>query len=103
MKPRTRTQIEKDIELHKKYVAALVDNSIQQEERSSKSLQEAEGYMKQLRAEPCYEDTLEGRIKRAEEEVFKDIMASLSELSTVTGKNYIELFELAIKGRVIPG
>lgn len=86
---KTKKQIAEKIKKHEKHLNELVGNSIKQEQESSVAIQEEEEHLKQLRGSRCYEDTLAGRIKGAENAVIEDIVGSLNDLSEVTGKKYM--------------
>lgn len=88
MKPRTKEQIEKEIKENERFLTEAIDNSLYQEERCAKKIKDQEEHLKKLRAEPCFEDTFFGKVKKAEAAAFGRISIILSELSQATGRKY---------------
>lgn len=94
MKPRTKRKIEDEIRMRKVFLAELVDNSIEAEKRGAKDVKEVEKRLRRLRAEPCFEDTFEGKVEKFEKVAFAMIEAILADLSGTTGKDYLERMSL---------
>ncbi len=66
MKPRTQARIEKEIKRNERFLAELIEDSVALEKRSAEDIEGHEKRLKKLRAEPCFENTFEGKIREAE-------------------------------------
>ena len=89
MKPRTKARIEKEIKRHERILAEEIKASIDAEARSLDDIKEQEELLKELRAEPCFENTFEGKVEKLEKTAFAKIEGIIEELSSVTGKDYL--------------
>ena len=59
------------------------------EKTEAEVIRRQEKFLRELRAEPCFEDTFEGKVEEFEEIAFDKIDTIIEELSSVTGKDYL--------------
>lgn len=96
MKPRTKERIEQAIKREESYLNAIIEESVKRETSDAEHIQQQENFLEELREEPCFEDTLVGKIEAEEKRVFDRIVASLDELSLIVGSDYAKRFKLAV-------
>lgn len=96
MKPRTKKKIAQVLKREENYLNMIVKESVRRDAKDTEHLKNQEDFLKEIREEPCFEDTLVGKIEAEEKRVFDQIVASLDELSLIVGSDYAKRFKLAV-------